>query len=70
MYHTVANPYAGRWTLLPGANITGLLFCMDSLGKTAFITGAADDADRDGQPAILYTVIESSEKTETLLTQW
>jgi hypothetical protein len=61
MYHTVENPSAGRWTLLPGANIAGLLFCMDCLGKTAFFTGAADDEDCDGQPVILYTAIESSE---------
>ena len=32
------------------------------MGKTgAFFTGAADDEDRDGQPVILFTAIDSSE---------
>jgi len=55
MYHTVANPSAGRWTLLPGFNICRFVVVLhiDGLGKTAYFTEAADDEDRDGQPVIL-----------------
>jgi hypothetical protein len=54
MYHTVANPSAGRWTLLPGFNICRFVVVLHRwLGQNSFFTEAADDEDRDGQPVIL-----------------
>jgi hypothetical protein len=52
--------FHGQYYQVP--TFAGLLFCIDGMGKTgAFFTGAADDEDRDGQPVILFTSIDSSE---------
>jgi len=52
--------FHGQYYQVP--TFAGLLFCIDGMGKTgAFFTGAADDEDRDGQPVILFTAIDSSE---------
>ena len=52
--------FHGQYYQVP--TFAGLSFCIDGMGKTgAFFTGAADDEDRDGQPVILFTSIDSSE---------